>query len=186
MSDTTFDDEDAPDAVLIQAFETYADAGLRLPPVPHSLVAALDDDGEWFYATAACDLTDREAFLDRARAAEADPFVAFGHVGHGQASWYLCYQLVDGPLAVFVRQRYGSPYEDGETERDIVNAVMERIEELVVYADAAAASGRFGNTQRLIVVLDDSEPGGWELLGKTGWHESETPLLDAVKLTGAS
>ncbi len=90
------DEDDAPDAVLAAAFEDYAESGLRMPPVPREMVAELDEFGPWRYGTVDCDLTDREAFVAAAHDAKTAPFVAFGHTGHGQASWYLGYQLVSG------------------------------------------------------------------------------------------
>jgi hypothetical protein len=187
MSATIDDDDDAPDAVLLDACQDYLEAGLRVPPVPREMVAALEEQAEWLYGTAPVDLTDRAAFVADARSGTAAPRVAFGHVGHGEASWYLCYQLIRGPLCVFVRQRFGSPYDDAETARAMVNGTIEGVEELVVHTDEARESGRLGHGQRLLVVVDEVEAGGYEILnGGKGFQDSEFPLAGALQRIGVA
>ena len=182
---TDDDEDDAPDAVLAAAFDDYAASGLRMPPVPRELVGDLEEQDEWLYGTEPLDLGDREAFLDAVRAIAPRPRVAFGHTGHGQASWYLGYQLIRGPLCVFVRQRYGTPFDDAELARTFVNNTVEGIEELVVRADEASAAGRLADGQRLVVVIDDLEPGGIEVIGGAdGWQEDEFPLAAASRWLG--
>lgn len=183
MSDrSAVQDDNEPESFLEEAFLLYRDAGLRLPAVPRELVDSLEEQAEWQYATAPdADLTDRTGFLAEAADMRAGAAVAFGHTGHGQASWYLCYQLIRGPLAVFVRQRYGSPYDDDEIGRMMVNATAEGIEDLVVVADEGRESGRLGAGQRLVVVVDDVDGSGWEVLGGTsGWQTSDTPVAAAT------
>ncbi|GEM_PF-3452154 len=183
---TDDDEDDAPEAVLEAAFEDYAESGLRMPPVPRGLVSQLEEQAEWLYGTELLDLSDREEFLQAARAAAPKSRVALGHTGHGQASWYLGYQLIDGPLCVFVRQRYGTPYDDAELARTLVNNTVEGIEELVVRADEARDSGRLAAGQRLLVVIDDLEPGGIDVIGGTeGWQEDEYPLAAASRWLSA-
>ncbi len=183
MSDVeSMQDDGGPESFLEDAFLLYRDAGLRMPPVPRELAGSLDEQADWQYGTApGTDLTDRAGFLTEAAAMGAGPFVAFGHVGHGQASWYLCYQLIRGPLAVFVRQRYGSPYEDDEISRLLVNSTTEQVEELVVAAEEARPSGRLGAGQRLVVIVDDADESGWEVIGGgPGWQASDTPVAAAT------
>lgn len=181
------DEDDAPEAVLAAAYETYTDSGLRLPPVPRELVGALEEQADWLYATEPCDVSDREEFMEAARAEGAKPRVAFGHTGHGQASWYLCYQLIRGPLRVFVRQRYGSPYDDEELARASVNRVTEGVEELVVHADAAQESGRLAKGQRLLVAVDEMDGSGFEILGSgEGWQGDEFPIGAALQRIGTA
>jgi hypothetical protein len=169
-----------PESTLEEAFLLYRAEGLRLPPVPRELADELLTQARWQFATRPCDISDRGAFLAEAARPDTAPQVAFGHIGHGQASWYLCYRLITGTLGVFARQRYGSPYEDAALAREVVNATMAQIEELVVVADAARDARRLRPGERLLLVIDDQEKGGWQVSGDgAGWHPSEFPLSDA-------
>jgi hypothetical protein len=177
------DDRDAPDSALEEAFLLYRDAGLRLPPVPHELAEALGEQADWEYATAETDLTDRAAFLADAAQAAAPASVAFGHIGHGVASWYHCYRLIRGPLAVYLRQRFGSSLEvDAELGLVLVNGATTAVEDLVVSADDALANGRLRSGQRVLVVLDDQDGSGWQVLGAggTAWEATEAPFSEAL------
>jgi len=163
------------------AFLRYRDAGLRVPPVPRELVDRLAEQAEWLFATDARDLTDRAGFVAAARDASMPDQVSFGHIGHGVSSWWLCYRLMLAALAVFVRQSFGGAYSSQETSRSMVNATVERIEELIVLADAARRAGRIPLGQRLVVVIDDLDGSGWEVAGGAGgWRDSSQPLVDAM------
>jgi hypothetical protein len=176
-------DADAPESALEEAFLLYRDAGLRLPPVPHELAEALGEQADWEYASAETDLTDRAGFLAEAARADAPTSVAFGHVGHGVASWYHCYRLIRGPLAVFLRQRFGSSLDaDSELGLVLVNGAITAVEELVVAADEAHGTGRLAAGQRLLVVLDDLDGSGWQILGPggTAWEATDAPFSEAL------
>jgi hypothetical protein len=174
------DDADQVTAIE-EAFLIYRDAGLRLPPVPHELVDRLEILGEWHFGTEEGDPTDRAAFLAQAERPESPPQIAFGHFGHGMASWWLCYRLILDALAVFVRLPYGGSYTDDEIMGELANQAMEQIEELVVHADAARASHRLPPTQRLVVVVDQRGASGWQVIGgPDGWRPSATPLDEAA------
>ena len=176
------DDPDAPEGALEEAFLLYRDAGLRLPPVPRELADSLSEQADWEYSSAPADLSDRAGFLADAAKPGADLAVAFGHTGHGVASWYLCYRLIRGPLAVYLRQRFGNAFDTEETGHALVNATMIAVEDLIVAADAAQQTGRIGPGQRLLVVVDDLEGSGWRVLGAPGstWHKDEVPLIAAA------
>jgi hypothetical protein len=176
------DDTDEPETALEEAFLLYRDAGLRLPPVPRELADALEEQAEWQYGTTAADLTDRAGFFAEAAAPNAPASVAFGHTGHGVASWYLCYRLLRGPLGVFVRQRFGGPFDDEAIGLAVANATTIAIAALVVAADEARAAGRIGARQRLVVVVDEVDGSGWQVLGEGGtdWQADETPVAPAT------
>ena len=168
-------------AVLEEAFLRYRAAGLRLPPVPRELVETLVEQAEWQFGTDVLNLTDRAGFLDAARDPTAPAEIGFGHVGHGVASWWPCYRLILAPLAVFVRHSYGGAYGDHEASRGIINPTVERIEELIVLAEAARRAGRIAPGQRLVVAIDDLGGSGWEIAGGTdGWRDSDQPIGDAL------
>ena len=172
--------------VLEDAFIDYRDAGLRLPPVPLDLVADLDEYGDFFYGSEKLDLFDRQGFHDSAMAAGGDRQIAFGHVGHGVNSWFLCYRLQLDSLAVYTRLPFGGVYNDDEAALPGLNAVAAKLESLITAAEAAAAAGRLAPGHRLVVALDMVEGSGWEVAGRgDGWHESLSPLDDAMALLAA-
>jgi hypothetical protein len=126
-----------------------------------------------YYATAEVDLADVDAFLTKARAPATAPFVAFGQVGAGIASWWICYQLITDTLALFMRLPFGGIDSSDEEAARIVNGCLLRAEELVVAADAAAA-----RTGRCIVIVDALEDGFVEISGDR--RDSEDPIGDAL------
>jgi hypothetical protein len=187
MSSTTedADAELAAGAALESAQAFYWGQKLRLPPLPRALAARLTqwDQAEWGIASGEGeanrhDLTDRPGFLDRAMDPASPDDVAFGYVGHGAASWWMCFQLMSGPLAVFVRQSYGGPYREPEPARRALDGIFRDLEVLLVKADAAAEEEIIPKGQRLIVVIDDRNPSVWGLSGDPDhWIGADDPLL---------
>ncbi len=172
---------------LAAARAFYGSETLRLPPLPRALagrlvqideaewgVAPEDDDGE---PLDGIDLNDRAGFLDRALDPATPDDVAFGYAGHGSSSWFMCYQLIQPGLALFIRQGYGGPYRAPEPAQKVLNAAYHDALALVVYAAAAAGTGKLAQGQRLIVVLDDRAPSIWGLSdAPDGWQESSDPI----------
>ena len=170
----------------------YGTEQLRLPPLPRALAARLVqlDDAEWGIAADAPtedgeddpaapgrDLTDRSEFLDRATDPTTPDDIAFGYVGHGVSSWWMCYQLILGPLALFIRQSYGGPYRDSAAARQAINAAFVDAEVLIVKADAAAADGAIAPGQRLVVAVDDRDSSFWGLSDDPEhWQGSDDPI----------
>jgi hypothetical protein len=176
----------AANGALSKASRLYRDAGLRLPPVPRELAPRLTELSEWQYASAPVELTDRAGFLAAAGDVAASAEVGFGHVGHGIASWWLCYRLIRGPLAVFLRLSYGGVHTDNEAAGSFFNATVERIEELIVQAEAADAAGRIGAGRRLAVLVDFVEGSGWQMLGsEPDWQASKSPIGEAMAFLAA-
>jgi hypothetical protein len=176
-----WDIEEAAD-VLDEACFTYRNAGLRMPPVPRQFLPRLQEVAVGRFGTDEADLSDREGFLAQARRPDALHAVGFGHVAHGPTSWWLCYRLVIDPFAAFVRQSFGGAYDDPELSRELANVTAETIEELVMTAYIARRLGRIAPGQRLILVVDDRDGGGWEVTGGLQkWRASEMPLADVME-----
>ena len=177
---TAADDDDEPSA-LEDAFVRYQENGLRLPPVPRDLVDELDEFADWRWGSEDLNLEDRDGFVDAARQPGGERVVAFGHVGHGVSSWWLCYLLKLDALAVYVRLAYGGVYEDAAAVVPEINEVSAALEELIPAAEAAKKAGRFRGGHRLIVVVDDKQAGFWEVAGgRDGRQRSRDPLGDAM------
>jgi hypothetical protein len=177
----SLDDEGDEPSALEEAFVRYQENGLRLPPVPRELVDELDEFAEWRWGSEDLDLEDRDGFLAAARTPGGENEVAFGHVGHGVSSWWLCYRLKLDALAVFVRLGYGGAYDDTEETVPAINATTAALEDLIPAASAAKAAGRLRGGHRLIVVIDEKRNGFWEIAGGAdGRHRSDDPLGEAM------
>lgn len=167
---------------LEDAMAFYQQEGLRLPPVPRELATQIEEQDESKWGTTDRDLTDRGGFLDLASDPATPDLVDFGYVGHGVSSWWMCYQLLLGPLAAFVRQGYGGPYRNAERARLAVNTTIRDLEALIVTAEAAPAGSRLAPGQRLLVVVDDRDGSGWGVLGgEERWQSTDEPLDDAIE-----
>jgi hypothetical protein len=185
--DTDIDDADLDDALsaIEDAALTWDEAGLLLPPVPREVSGSLRKHDEMDFGTDATDPSDRAGWLERARDPATPPLVAMGHMGHGVNSYNLCYQLIAGPLAVFVRQPFGGAYAaDLDEQRNRFNAIVELLEELVVQADAARDGGRLKDGWRLIVAIDGRGATGWELSPIVAWRDTEHPIEDVLRVLG--
>lgn len=168
-------------SVLEAAFLQYDENGLRLPPVPRELIPELDEFSEWTWGSEPLNLEDLNGFLEDVRQPGGDAEVAFGHVGHGVSSYWLCYRLKLDALAVFVRQGYGGTYNDNEAALPVINAVAAALESLIPAAEAAKKAGRFQTGHRLIVVVDELQSSFWEIAGSGGkQHASGDPIEDAL------
>lgn len=177
-------DDGAPSA-LADAFRQYRESGLRLPPVPRDLADRLEKFDDWRWGSDDLNLDDRTALLDAARTPGGTHAVAFGHVGHGASSWFLCDWLLVDALAVYVRLPYGGIYNDPAEDVPAINAVTARLEELIPAAAAAREAGRFQGGHRLIVVVDEKINGFWEIAGGPGGARSaRDPLADALAFLG--
>ncbi len=151
----------------------------------------MSSTGDSRFGTAPADLADREGFLAAAADPAAPAEIGFGLVGHGVASWHLCYRLVLDPLAVFVRQIHGGARLDAEADAAdesarLVNDTAATLEELVATAITAQADGRLPPGERLIVVLDDREGDLWQLGPAGERHAGEHVLADAMSFLHAA
>lgn len=146
---------------LEEAFFHYRKQGLRVPPVPHTLVPALVRRSAGVFTSTPMSLEDRAGALALAVDPKAPEQVGFGHIGHGIASWFYCCRLMTASLAVYLRVGYGSAYGDEESDRDTINTALLQIEELVIAAKEAAARGRLAPGERMLVVFDVLEDSFW-------------------------
>jgi hypothetical protein len=171
---------------VLAAAVRYNDEELRLPPVPQELGNLVRELRTWEWGTLDTELTDRDAFVTRALDPATPDSIAFGYMGHGVASWWIGYQIVLGPLAVFCCQGYGGPYGDEDRDQDKVNATLTDIEEVIVLAKTAADEGDLSRDQRLLVLIDDRGGSGWGITGATEqWYPSDEPLAEALEYVGA-
>jgi hypothetical protein len=157
--------------VVEDAFLSYRAHGVRLPPVPRDLAGQLREISVNSYATDDIEVADLAAFLAAARDPATAPLVAFGPNGGGVNSWWLCYQLIEPRLALFLRLPFGGVDSSDAQAREIVNTCFYRAEELVARIDAGPA--RAG---RLIVVVDAREDS-FVVLGS---HDEPTLSADAI------
>lgn len=168
-------------SVLEDAFIDYRDAGLRLPPVPRELAGELDEFADWRWGSDDVSLDDAQGFLERARDPAAGPEIAFGNIGHGMQSWWLCYRVITPAVAVFVRQPFGGAYGDRTAEAAAANETAELLEDLLVVAEGAKGEGRIPEGGRLVVMLDETGLQGWEITGGgKEWQDSPSPIEDAL------
>ena len=181
VDDASLTDDGDELGVLEDAFLRYQENGLRLPPVPRELVDELQEFAAWRWGSAELDLEDVAGFLAAARQPDGAAEIAFGHIGHGASSWWLCYRLRLDAVAVYVRLAYGGIYQNDAEVLPLVNAVAARLEDLIPAAEAARDAGRFQGGHRLIVVVDEKQRGFWEIAGRPdGPHDSRDPLADAL------
>ncbi len=105
--------EDGPASGALAA--AFRNAGLPVPPVPASLRDALRVRDLWLWSTVEVDRMDMYLFTRypvELLAPDAPDYIAISHGGHGMSSYSINYQLVLGPLAVFVQVAWGGVYED--------------------------------------------------------------------------
>lgn len=168
--------------VLRSAYFEFTEAGLRLPPIPRTLVGQLDQFGPWHYGTRDVLPADRAALVEEAADPSVADYVSFGHVGHGAGSWVIAARLVVGPLAVFIRHPWGGARSDRATDSVAVHRSFHQLEELIVRARQARADGTLSAGQRVVVVEDSRQTSGWQVLGADGqaWTTSRDPIAAAV------
>jgi hypothetical protein len=167
--------------VLRSAWFQYTDAGLRLPPLPRPLLPKLENFAAWHYGTVEGSPADRPGLVAAAADPTTEDHVVFGHVGHGTGSWSIAARLVVGPLAAFVRHPWGGSRGDPAVDSVAVHKSFHALEALVVLTKSAREAGRLGRADRLLVVDDSVQGGGWQVVGPGGgaWQASRTPLADA-------
>ena len=168
--------------VLRSAYFEFTEAGLRLPPLPRELVDELDQFGPWHYGTRDVLPTDRPTLVAEAAVASTEDYVTFGHMGHGSGSWVIATRLVSGPLAAFVRHPWGGARSDRALDSVPIHRSFHQLEELLVQASRARASGSLGPEQRVLVVADSRQGSGWQVVGGDGgaWNPSPDPIFDAT------
>ena len=131
----------------------FTESGLAAPPVPEPLEPALLSRGTWLFATREVDpmaMYSFEHYLVEAVAEPVEDYIAISHAGHGANSYALNYQLVYGPVAIFIQAPWGGVYTDGEAAAREVARQFAQCGDLIAAAEASA--GRVpGPPARLIV-----------------------------------
>ncbi len=136
---------------------TLTEASLPLPPLPAELAWDLERRDAWFWSTRDLDrsqLYDPELLIREATHPVPD-YLALAHVGHGMNSYFLTYQLVSGPLALFAQVAWGGALTVEEAEVKQVRLTFEAIASLL----AAAHSRRPVRHDLRLVVMDGATKG---------------------------
>ncbi len=174
------DDREEP-SVIEDAYMSYRDAGLRLPPVPHVLIDELDELANWFWGTDQLALDNAVEFNESASVAGGDEEIAFGLTGHGITSVWLCYRLKLSSIAVYTRAAFGGAYHDSAAALPRINRCAELLEQLIPAAAAAFEAGRFRGGHRLVIVDDELTERSWQIAGlPESRRASANPLEDAL------
>ena len=158
---------------LEDAFLVYRELGLRIPPVPHTLVDALQRRSDGIYTTMPMNLEESAGLAGQANQ------VGFGQIGHGISSWFYCCRLVTPALAAYIRVGYGSAYVNDGSDAAMVNTALMQLEELVVAADDAVSAGKLRTGERMLVVLDVLDQSYFQA-GQAEPDDSADPLSGAL------
>lgn len=130
---------------------TFTSAGVSVPPIPAALRPYLERRDEWFWSTrelARGELYDPQLLMAEATSPVAD-YVAITHVGHGANSYFVTYQAVFGPVALFAQTGWGGVYMDSAEQAAELGAQFEAIAKILDLADSWPEIARQGH--RLIV-----------------------------------
>ena len=134
---------------------TFTQAGLPLPPMPMALAAQLERRDDWLWSTRDVDrglLYDPRLIIDEATSPVSD-YVAIAHAGHGVNSYFLTFQVVLGPLALFAQTAWGGVYMDATVQTEQLRVQFEEIAEVIDLAAAWPADARPG--RRLLVLVSE-------------------------------
>jgi hypothetical protein len=145
------------DEVFAEITQTFAPSGLPNPPVPELLLADLvilkpgvfgtrsDTPGPtqigWFINEFLAGKTERD-------------YLVFGHEGHGINSYAVGYQLVLGPLALFLNVPFGGVYMQNQAIASDLSLHFVQIESLIKLLGQAEREKRLQAGERFIVIID--------------------------------
>jgi hypothetical protein len=167
--------------------QLFKDENLALPPLPAALARALKPVGphHWSTREALHDPLNVEARVKEVRSGVA-PYLELGFTGHGINSWQLYFNLVQGPLALFVQCRWGNAYDDVERARRRIQGVMGFAGRLVADAQRIAQDGpKHGRMtdETLIVCFGDHFPSRWQWKseGERWQQDGDFTLLAAAQ-----
>ncbi len=143
-------------AGLSDLVATFMGAGLQIPPVPESFKSRLIRREEWFWSSRELDrgrLYDPNLLVDEATA-PVDDYLSIAHVGHGVNSYFLTYQLVQGPLALFAQTDWGG-VDGGGAEANALRLQYDSIQKVLARVPASP-DGR-SDDMRLLVIESRSK-----------------------------
>lgn len=165
---------------VLQAIDFFADGlDLPLPPLPARFVDELRVLGEGQLGTRldAPALDDVETLLAELGSGRRQDYLQMGKAGHGIASQTVCYDLVLGGLAVFLRLRLVALGSDWPVMRERIVQAFAQVAALI---EAGAGSGPDG----LVVVetdIGESRIGRFRPDGTLDLHADPAPLLRALR-----
>lgn len=170
----------------------FAAAGLPAPPIPPLFAPRLLRVRDWLYSTRG-DQQGTGAAAPGPYALQwygrellggsvGEPYLLFGHDGHGINSWAMHWYMVRQPLAIFLQLPWGNAYDDDAQRAASAEALRLHFDaiERLLQATAGAANGVLGPDDWLIVVASDlegSRAGLWPAGERTiEWHETDWSL----------
>lgn len=146
--------------------QVFKDEKLPLPPLPALLAHALKPNGPhaWSTRDTAGDATQLEGRVQEARAG-VESYLELGFAGHGINSWQMYFNVVLGPLALFLQCRWGNVYDDAERARKRIQGIMGFAGRLMAEAERLDLAGQMSDGERLIVCFGDHFPSRWQWSG---------------------
>jgi hypothetical protein len=117
----------------------------------------LERRDEWFWSTRQMDRSELydPRLIEQEATSPVPDYVAIGHVGHGVNSYFVTYQAVVGPVALFVQTGWGGVYMDSAEQTVRLAAHFEAIAKVLDLAHSRPETARLG--QRLLVVVSASK-----------------------------
>ena len=106
---------------------------------------------EWFWSTRDIDRSDLydPGLIEQEATWPVPDYVAIAQVGHGVNSYFMTYQAVFGPVALFAQTGWGVVYMDGEEQTAELAAQFEAIAKVLDLAESWPEIARVGH--RLLV-----------------------------------
>ncbi len=148
---------------LNKARNQFTEAGLPLPPIPEQFANEIVEVREWTYGTreegpSIYEIRDYVSeFLD----APPEPYLLFGHAGHGLNSYAIHYHLVVDGLGVFCQIGWGGVYMDHNSATQNVKLTFRLLEQLAEHLDSLRPS----SPSRTLLVLTNFRGSELSLLG---------------------
>ncbi len=130
---------------------TFTSAGVPVPPIPAALQPYLERRDRWFWSKRDLErgeLYDPQLLMDEATSPLPD-YVAITRVGHGVTSYFMTYQAVFGPVALFAQTGWGGVYMDDAAQNQELAAQFEAVARILDLADSWPEIARLGH--RLLV-----------------------------------
>ncbi len=137
---------------------TFRSEGIPVPPIPEALKTSLQSRGDWFWSTrdiGRFDLYD-PVLIEREATRPVPDYVAIARVGHGVNSYFLTYQTVFGPVALFAQTGWAGAYMDRARQASEVAAQLGAIAKVLGLADAWPQLRRVG---RRLLVVESADKG---------------------------
>jgi len=159
-----------------------AERSAALPPLPNTILAAIEQRGpEWWetppHDSLAADPTD--AALSAGESGTLDHFLLIGRSGRGYASYFFHVVVAEGPLVVVARVGAPTAFDDQLADSEL-GGTLHAIGPLAEAAAAARGRGAIGEGSRIVVLYDDRSESyryGTVCDGVTDWHSASPEML---------